>query len=87
MKNVCCCIQNCFVACRAVALKCIFLISDILTLRGGVRMSTAPRTTTKGEEGIHRTSEGCLTTEDPLETMAPWGLITTAPSTQTNPHP
>ncbi len=79
--------QNRVVVCWAVGLKFCFLFSDIQTLREGVQMNTAPRTITQGEEGIHRTSEGCRTTGDPLETMAPWGLITTAPSTQTNPHP
>lgn len=63
------------------------IMTDIQTLREGVRMNTAPRIITQVEEGIHRTSEGCRTTGDPLETMAPWGPITTAPSTPTNPHP
>lgn len=79
--------QNRVVVWWAVGLKFSFLFSDIQTLREGVRMNTAPRIITQVEEGIHRTSEGCRTTGDPLETMAPWGPITTAPSTPTNPHP
>lgn len=63
------------------------IMTDIQTPRGGVRMNTVLRITIRVEEGIHRTSEGCLITGDRLEIMAPQGPITTAPSTQTNPHP
>lgn len=80
--------HNCYVKCRAGALKFRLLFLDIRTRRGGARMNIAPRTTTKEEEeGIRRTLEECLTTGDLLETMAPWGRITTGPFMQTNPRP
>lgn len=50
-------------------------------------MNTVPRITIKVEEGIHRTSDGCPITGDRLEITAQRGPITTAPFTQTNPHP
>lgn len=63
------------------------IMTDIQTPRGGARMNTMPRITIKGEEGIHKTSEGCLITGDRLEITALQGPITTAPFTQTNPKP
>lgn len=67
------------------------IMTDIRTQREGARMNIALQTTTKEEEeeeeeGIRRTLEECLTTGDLLETMAPWGRITTGPFTQTNPR-